>query len=265
MGLIDHLFRHEQCFRVFDPPAAPVFRLGNLQGIGQREQQEDSFYISGDTERKENGLLAIVSDGMGGMINGRSASELTINQFLRQFREKGEIPGRLQKAAQMASSCVYQELSGRSGATLVAVYIGNKTLHWISIGDSAIFLKRSGGLFQLNQEHTFLNKLLKKELEKPQIDREQASAHEDAPRLTSFIGMEPLKETDGNFHPFLLESGDVVLLCSDGISGVLTPPEIMEAMNLEPEEGCKLLELLIQEKHVLEQDNYTGIMISYTE
>ena len=55
----------------------------------------------------------------------------------------------------------------------------------------------------------------------------------------------------------------MLLLCSDGISGVLSPPELKEAMSLEPDAGCALLETMVLEKQILEQDNYTGILIAY--
>ena len=53
-----------------------------------------------------------------------------------------------------------------------------------------------------------------------------------------------------------------LLLCSDGVSGVLTPPELVEAMALRPEEGCALLEQMVLEKDLPAQDNFTGILIS---
>ena len=66
--------------------------------------------------------------------------------------------------------------------------------------------------------------------------------------------------TDLSLH---LEPGDGILLCSDGISGVLTPPELLEAMTLEPDEGCALLERMVLEKGIPEQDNYTGVLLRY--
>ena len=71
-----------------------------------------------------------------------------------------------------------------------------------------------------------------------------------------------LTEVDLSLRPLELQRGDVLLLCSDGISGVLTPPELMEAMSLSPEEGCALLEQMVLEKGVPGQDNYTGVLIS---
>ena len=63
-------------------------------------------------------------------------------------------------------------------------------------------------------------------------------------------------------RPFFLLPGDGLLLCSDGISGVLTPAELLEAMRMPPDEGCRLLETLVLEKELSAQDNFTGTMIS---
>ena len=117
-------------------------------------------------------------------------------------------------------------------------------------------------MFQLNREHTCLNRLLLQELEREPIDKGRALSDPDAPRLTSFVGIDRLTEVDLSLRPLELQRGDVLLLCSDGISGVLTPPELMEAMSLSPEEGCALLEQMVLEKGVPGQDNYTGVLIS---
>ena len=220
------------------PLSAPVFRVGNIQGIGGREHQEDSFAVlnvSDPEKLAERGLLAVVADGMGGMAGGDFA----------------------------ASEQVFRQFGGMSGTTLAAVHIREDGLHWVSVGDSAIFLMRNGGVFQLNREHNYLNQLYVRELEEETIHKERAEQDVDARRLTSFVGIDHLREVDLNLRPWRIRPGDVLLLCSDGISGVLTPPELKEAMCLEPDEGCALLETMIWEKQVLEQDNYTGIMIAY--
>ena len=67
---------------------------------------------------------------------------------------------------------------------------------------------------------------------------------------------------DLSLRPLALQRGDALLLCSDGISGVLTPPELLECMAPDPEEGVRLLEGMVLEKRIIGQDNYTGILIS---
>ena len=77
-------------------PAMPVFLAGNIQGIGDREQQEDSFAVFNvsDTGGQETkGLLAVVADGMGGMADGQEASRCTVDTFSQRFRQwNGDTP-----------------------------------------------------------------------------------------------------------------------------------------------------------------------------
>ena len=231
-----------------------------------REGQEDSFAILGAANPAESGLFALVADGMGGMLDGKAASEWAAECLLQLYQER--LPGQpmpewYYQTVHAVSDSVYQRFGGRSGTTLVSVHIQENRLHWLSAGDSGIFLSRNGGVFQLNREHTCLNRLYLQELEQEVIDKRRVEADPDAPRLTSFVGMERLAEADLSLRPLTLERGDALLLCSDGVSGVLTPPELLEAMALNPEEGCVLLERMVLEKGVPGQDNYTGILIAY--
>lgn len=244
-------------------------KVGNTQGIGRRERQEDSFAIinaANIAELARHGLLAVVADGMGGLDDGKLASEATVEAFIQLFQalmDEGDIPRQLCEGVSAISDGIFERFGGNSGTTVVAVRILGDTLHWLSVGDSAIFLMRNGGVFQLNKEHTYLNELYLAQLDNEIICKERAETDVDAARLTSFVGIDKLVEIDYNLRPLYLQAGDVVLLCSDGISGVLSPPELMEAMGLEPEECCALLETLVLEKALAEQDNYTGIIISY--
>ena len=222
--------------------------------------------VSDAEKLAERGLLAVVADGMGGMAGGEFASQCAVDSLIQSFEEwdgVSPVADCLYSAAFAASEQVFRQFGGMSGTTLAAVHIREDGLHWVSVGDSAIFLMRNGGVFQLNREHNYLNQLYARELEEETIHKERAEQDVDARRLTSFVGIDHLREVDLNLRPWRIRPGDVLLLCSDGISGVLTPPELKEAMSLDPDEGCALLETMIWEKQVLEQDNYTGIMIAY--
>ncbi len=250
-------------------PAAPmegplVLRAANVQGQGDRERQEDSFAILGAAAPEEQGLFALVADGMGGMLDGRAASAWAADCFLQLYRERPEdqpMPEWYYRTVHAVSDSVYRQFGGLSGTTLVSVHIREGALHWLSVGDSAIFLCRNGGVFQLNREHTCLNQLFLQELDREPIDKERVLSDPDAPRLTSFVGIDRLAEVDLSLRPLELRRGDALLLCSDGISGGLTQAELLECMSLDPEEGCGLLERMVLEKGILGQDNYTGILI----
>lgn len=275
MGLLDHLFGRgrrvtEDAVTVeLTAPKSPALRVGNVQGLGARERQEDSFAIcnASDPEALERqGLFAVVCDGMGGMADGNDASEAAVEAMVQLFRsllEEGDVPRQLREGVLAVSDGIFQRFQGRSGTTAVAVRILGQELHWLSVGDSAIFCKRGECVFQLNREHTCLNDLYLQELRREPIQKERAEQDEDARRLTAFVGMDRLSRVDQSLRPWRLKPGDVILLCSDGISGVLTAPELKEAMSLSPDEGCHLLETMVGEKALPAQDNYTGVLIAY--
>lgn len=277
MGLFDALFRRSRppeerpapaAEQVPEEPEGLTIQVANLQGVGQREEQEDSFAVlnAADLARlSSQGLFALVADGMGGMEGGKQASEWAAGFFVQLFRERDprkDVPEWFYQSVHAISDSVYRQFGGRSGTTLAAIHLLEGRLYWASVGDSAIYLARDGGVFQLNREHTCLNQLYLQELERAVIDKARAENDEDARRLTSFVGIDQLTEVDLNLRPMALQRGDALLLCSDGISGVLTPPELMEAMTLAPKEGAELLEHMVLEKGVPGQDNYTGILIA---
>ena len=275
MGLLDHLFgrgrrvTEDNATVELTAPKSPALRVGNVQGLGARERQEDSFAICNASDREaleRQGLFAVVCDGMGGMADGNDASEAAVEAMVQLFRsllEEGDVPRQLREGVLAVSDGIFQRFQGRSGTTAVAVRILGQELHWLSVGDSAIFLKRGECVFQLNREHTCLNDLYLQELRREPIQKERAEQDEDARRLTAFVGMDRLSRVDQSLRPWRLKPGDVILLCSDGISGVLTTPELKEAMSLPPDEGCHLLETMGGEKALPAQDNYTGVLIAY--
>ena len=275
MGMFEKLFGRQR--RVTEDnatvelpiPRGPALQVGNVQGVGARERQEDSFAVCNASDRsalEREGFFAVVCDGMGGMDSGNEASEAAVEAFLQLFRSllaEGDIPRQLREGTLAVSDGIFQRFRGRSGTTAVAVRIQGGGLHWISVGDSAIFLKRGECVFQLNREQTCLNDLYLRELRQEPIQKERAEGDEDARRLTAFVGIDCLEQVDQSLRPWVLRDGDVILLCSDGISGVLSPAELREAMSLPPDEGCRLLETMVQEKALPGQDNYTGVMIAW--
>lgn len=275
MGRIADLFRRSRkvtedmpTARMAPPASTAPILAGNVQGIGAREGQEDSFALMNAADPEafaRQGLFAVVADGMGGLEDGKAVSEGAVSGFLQLFQTlnpEGDIPEQLLNGVRAINDALVQRFGGRGGTTAVAVRIFRDQLHWVSVGDSSIFLMRSGGVFQVNREHTRLNQLYLAELGREPSDKTRAEADPDGRRLSAFLGMPGLREVDRNLRSFSLLPGDVLLLCSDGISGVLTPPELMEAMRLPPDEGCRLLETLVREKSLPEQDNFTGTMIA---
>ena len=244
------------------------YQAANLQMIGARERQEDSFAILNAmdvTQILQYGLFAIVADGMGGMQDGRQVSAAAVTECIGLFHSLdrgGNIPKQLYDGIHNTNACLFERFKGQGGTTAVLGLFYNEHLYWASVGDSAIYLKRGNGLFQLNKEHTYANELYLDELYKENIDKTRVEENEDGIRLSSFLGMDSLTEVDFNKRPLRLKAGDTLLFCSDGISGTLCEEEIMDALSLTPPEACACLNDGIVQKARRKQDNYTGLIIN---
>ena len=208
----------------------------NYQSVGARENQEDSFALSDYRNRQdveENGVLAIVADGMGGLCYGEEASRVAVQHFIREYiSTNGEksIPGRLNRSISIANTAVFDlAYNDRDdcdlGTTLVATAVFNDQLYWISVGDSRIYLFRDDELKQLSNDHIYANHL-EIDVANGKISRDEANNHPEKDYLTSYLGLPSLTEIDQNYEPLQLKGGDIIVLCSDGLYDTLQESEI---------------------------------------
>ncbi|MBF0229876.1 MAG: trypsin-like peptidase domain-containing protein [Desulfamplus sp.] len=249
---------------------------GNAQHIGKRKEQQDSFGYS-DIEDKEfvrhGGVLAVVADGMGGLACGADASRLAVKIMMREYMTKSEdekVVEALKRSIITANEAVHsmameKGLEGETGTTLVAAVVKEKTLFWISAGDSRLYLLRNGNITLMTQDHNYANELAK-EVKKGSITREEAANHRERNALTSFLGLTDLPEIDRNIRPFPLESGDRIMLCSDGLYNTLSEKEIAKGLKCpNPNDAAESLinDVLKQERK--NQDNITVAILGLDE
>ena len=141
------------------------YHIGNMQGVGARSRQEDSFAVMNafDVNKiKNNGLFFAVCDGMGGMKDGKVASEAAVSSFRQSFIEmnKGyDIPTQLKNSVFVASNKVEALLGGQGGSTAVVCVIYQNMLYYVSVGDSFLYLKRGNTLLRINKEHNMCNQI----------------------------------------------------------------------------------------------------------
>lgn len=244
-------------------------RIGNAHHIGARENQQDSFSISDVTDSqlcRERGIFAVVADGMGGLSNGAQVSATVTSSMQDRFLSGGkEEPSmKLLEMLHYANRKVNDYLKWnpgtQSGSTVVAVLISGTSMHFISVGDSRIYLCRGKTLTQLNREHTYASDLDEKAA-KGEISLEDAATDPQRKALTSYIGMGELAKIDRSVHPFQLVSGDKILLMSDGVFGTLTAREIWEAVQTDAFHGAERIEQMVLAKHRASQDNFTAVVI----
>lgn len=245
------------------------YHIANLQGVGARSRQEDSFTFVNAFDKDKmdrEGLLFVVCDGMGGMKDGKVASETAIASFRQSFVSMdidGDIPAQLRESVFRASEEVEAQLQGEGGSTAVVGIIYKEMLYYVSVGDSFLYLKRGNELYRLNKEHNMCNQLYLEGIREGNLDPTPARSNRESAALTGFLGMMGLTEVDGLKKPYKLRENDVILACSDGVGGVLSEQETLNALQMyTPDEMCQAIEKGIVIHNKSNQDNYTALVIN---
>ncbi|MBR1659082.1 MAG: serine/threonine-protein phosphatase [Oscillospiraceae bacterium] len=251
------------------PPRRLSYRLGNLQGVGNRERQEDSFAFVNAMDvhdMLEQGLFAVVADGMGGLRDGKQASETAIAVLRAEFRgfdRGGGLGEQLRDAVKRAGEAVYAALGGQGGSTVVACLIYDGKLWYASVGDSFLWLLRDGELLRLNREDNMMNLRWLECIRRGDFDPAAGREDPEAAALTRFLGMEGFDgEIDFLRRPLALRDGDALLLCSDGVGAVLSDETVRDCLRFpSPEQSCAALERAVLLESRPYQDNYTALVI----
>ncbi len=250
-------------------PAAPEFSLGKIHEIGARKEQQDSFSISDPTVRDTLGLLAVVSDGMGGLSGGDKVSQCAVSAIMERFYQLQGSPEQvLLLLAERANQAVYRLLGKdgcrKSGATLVMGLLKADRFYYLSIGDSRVSLFRNGRLYTLNREHIYRHELALKAIN-GQGTWEAMSTHPRAAGLTSYLGMGELKYLDIPAQGLQILPGDKLILMSDGVYNALPEQELAEILSAPAPQAAEDLKAAILEKHHAQQDNFTAVLIDCGE
>ena len=244
------------------------FQIANLQGVGQRQRQEDSFTLANAFDvkaMKREGLLFVVCDGMGGMKDGKEASEAAISvirQCFAAFNRQGDISSQIVETLYRASDKVEDLIGGVGGSTAIMSVIYDEKLYYASVGDSYYYLKRGDCLYRINREHNVCNRVCMDLLRDGIMDPTEGRQDPEAVALTQFIGMTGLSDVDAFVRPLPLKEGDVLLACSDGVGGTIDEDEILAALSLDdPQDMCTAMEQGIIRHNKFNQDNYTAIVV----
>ena len=244
------------------------YRGAQLQQIGTRANQEDSFAfvnISDVTLMRKRGLLAVVADGMGGMKDGKIASEAAIASIKEDFENLDpalDIPAQLRDSMIKANNIVFGELNAQGGSTGVVCVFYNEHLYYTSVGDSYLILKRGDTLYHLNRKQNMFTRVCLQQIREGSVDVTPARTHEEKAALTCFLGMRELRDIDYVLRPIPLMEGDVILLCSDGVGGVLNEDQLKECLSAPvPELMCRMMHEGIEAAGRRYQDNYTALVV----
>ncbi len=185
----------------------------------QRQANEDSYFARSP--------LFAVADGMGGAQAGEVASRIAASAFERRQRLSREEPaeGQLEEIAQTANREIHQlaqEDSSRAGmgTTLTAAMVRNDEVSLGHVGDSRAYVLRDGKLKRLTKDHSLVEELRRQ----GRLTEEQAEEHPQRSIITRALGPEPSVNVDTMTFP--ARDGDVFLLCSDGLTTMVSDDDI---------------------------------------
>lgn len=228
-----------------------------------RQQNQDAYYV--DVPSQEL-ALCVVCDGMGGARAGNVASRLAVDTLVSAMRQRVEdSPGDTAEAllaysAEQANDAVYRralsdpECRGM-GTTMVAAIVRMDTADILNIGDSRCYHVSDGGIVRLTRDHSVVEDLVARGALTP----EAARSHPRKNLITRALGSEEHIRAD--LYKQSLKPGDFLLLCSDGLSNMVTDQEILyEILHGGPAEECcqRLLDIALSRGA---PDNVTAVLL----
>jgi protein phosphatase len=194
--------------------------------------------------RSEKGLLGIVADGMGGHQAGEVASSTAVDVVSRAYSEgKGSPAQCLSDAVAAANQAVHKLASGDErftgmGTTCTALALSQGAAYVAHVGDSRLYLIRGGEIYQMTEDHSLVMEMVRKGA----ITTKEAREHPDRNVLQRALGRHEWLEVSTWNEGTPLRHGDLYLLCSDGLSGILPDETIREtALATDPATACAAL------------------------
>jgi PPM family protein phosphatase len=241
----------------------------------KRKGNEDSLFVN--PEQK----LFVVADGMGGHAAGEVASRVaveSINEFVCLTSGDDEITwpfgldqnmsydgNRLKTAVRYANRKVLEAMKERSeyegmATTVAAVLVDGEEANLAHVGDSRVYLFRDSGLDQLTSDHSWVNE----QLQSGVISPDQARTHPLRNVVTRALGGKPDLQVDMQLHK--LRPGDLLLLCSDGLTTMVPDEEIARVLEQAGADVPKAAQGLVAEANSRGgEDNITVLVIQFQE
>jgi serine/threonine protein phosphatase PrpC len=209
-----------------------------------RESNEDYA----ENLKLDEGELFVVCDGMGGHKGGQTASTLATQAILDNFElycEENNIQKCIEDAVHHANEEVYKlakanpELKGM-GTTCVIGFINNyQEFFYGHVGDSRVYIYRNIKLQRLTKDHSWVQFLA----DSGKINESEMENHPEKNRILRAVGSEEQVKVDVCIEPLKLQTDDIILICSDGLSGMISDKEISNLLSQknEPEVAAKNL------------------------
>jgi protein phosphatase len=247
---------------------------GSISDVGRKRKSNEDNYCANDEEG-----LYVVADGMGGHAAGEVASELvtsTIEEFIKLTSADTDITwpfgvdealtlsgNRLKTAIRYANRKLLERIKESAeyegmATTVAAVLLEKDKANIAHVGDSRVYLIRGGDIRLLTNDHSWVNEQVMSGL----IDSEQARTHPLRNVVTRALGGKEGLEVD--MQVLELQDGDLLLLCSDGLTSMVEDVAILEAVKAGGREADAVARRLVEAANSSGgEDNITAIALSF--
>lgn len=206
-----------------------------------RKVNEDGYWIG---QYDSGSCMVVVADGMGGYAAGEVASSLAVKSVKDFLSQSGSLTcdniiTAIEKAnAEIYGQAMSVEAYAGMGTTIVLATVDERTVQIAHVGDSRAYLLGEDGTFtQLTEDHSLVNELVRR----GQIKPEEAAAHPQRHLLTRALGTLPVVVVE--YQEYAWREGDMLLVCSDGLTGSISAKELagLFAQGDSPAEKVELL------------------------
>jgi len=212
--------------------------VGVITDTGRKRRRNEDAYVC------EPPLFAI-ADGMGGAQAGEVASRLAAAALKESGSKTLGGEERISDLIQEANRRVYDRSStdpntSGMGTTITVALVENGNVAFGHVGDSRAYLIRDGRMEQVTEDHSLVNELMKS----GKLSREEAETHPQRSVITRALGTDP--DVDADTFTIEAKSGDVFLLCSDGLTDMVGEREILELVELNRQDIDTALKSLVK-------------------
>jgi serine/threonine protein phosphatase PrpC len=246
-----------------------------------RQHNEDNYVLCPDVKQKEwyfsdaivepdEGTLLVVADGMGGLNAGEVASAIAIETVQTYFNGEGRKPIESHEQVKDALfECINNAQSNMlnrakeqpdtkgMGTTIVIALIKDNILHVAWVGDSRCYvLRKNTELYFATKDHSYVQELV----DSGQLTMEQAFYHPESNIITRSLGDNSNKIPKPDFCSYPIESGDKILLCSDGLNGMLQDVALLKTLHDSESINQAALNLIKAANEAGGHDNITIIL-----
>jgi protein phosphatase len=233
----------------------PGIEAASLTDVGrQRSNNEDSYLYwepDSDEEFRRKGRLAVIADGMGGYEGGQEASRLAVETVRHVYDHSFGVNPQdtLLQAFESAHQNIHRYATEHPqfygmGTTCTALSIVDRQLHFAHVGDSRLYHIRAESISRLTRDHSFVGRLVESGI----VRSEDAESHPQRHILTAALGSGREVAPHVPDRPFPLEEGDTLVLCTDGLWGLVGDRELAQAAQAAPPaEAClKLVRMALE-------------------